>query len=274
MGMGYMMSPSFDYGIYKAIVCKAKEEFQATIESWNEPLLQTKLVGHTIEYKYFPYTTTLKVENHHDIDDNGKLVLKHHGIGPPFRMLDQVADLLMNDERFWGNDSKGILMPEALKRTFLVNTMHILGCIVIDLLFSTSVTIHSGLFEMKWTFHPELINNNFLILKLQNNEDIITKLLDQIDFIEIEKQATQAAEEYGTDYPGESSLYSMCFKLMLIMFLILTVDAESRAVGGSVRMELKKPENTSTIASSTTQNDDAATNNTPGITTEKINEKE
>ena len=244
MGLGYVPPPSFEFGMYKALVYKAKDLFQTTIESWNDPKIQTELVGHTIVYNYLPISTSIMGGNGNVKNGDSAVTartpvtfLKHHGVGPPFEILDQIADILMNDERFWNYDTKRLL-PLEFQRAFIVNALHILGCITVDLIFSTSVTIHSGLFEMNWTYHPELLTKHFAA---QNPKETISNLLEQIDFDEVELHAIQAAKEYGTDYPGEASLYSICFKLMLIMFLMMNIDAESRAVGGCVRMELKKP---------------------------------
>ena len=259
MGMG-TSSPIFMdmVGLNRSLVEKAIESFESTVDSWNSPMDQGMIVGHPIVYKCTydreeeeeergKNTDSLGVQKQESSSSSSstkkkkkkmKPYLVHHPeLKLPWEVLEVVADTLLENPRLAPN-----IFPKSIERNILINVLHLLTRVQMDIVLSSSVSIHNGAFQMSWTYHQDE-NLAYLEVLRQRNllQGIVQMALQQIDFDVIEQQAAEALKDHTVTFYGEEELYSMAYKIMLVLFYLFYVDSEFRLMGRSVRMNFVKP---------------------------------
>ena len=177
-------------------------------------------------------------------------LVHHPELSVPWELLEMAADALIEDPRV----APGIL-PRDAEKQFLMNTLQVLCAILMDIVLSSSICIHGGILETKWTFHPARWEE-YVRLLLDDRERLcalIRACLEEIDFDLVEKEAAAAVAKQRDDgvnvYCGEQQAYRMAFTTMLVLFFWFNMDTECRFLGHSVKQRFVRPSNgSSTVA--------------------------
>lgn len=233
MGMGKTAPFLMDVTeFHKTLVLEAITSFEVTVDAWNQPGVQGKLAGHPIVYEQYRCNAITTRELVH----NPKFVI-------PFEAMEVVTDILMEEPRIVDSAA---FMPRSLKRFLLMNILHVLTSILMDLMLSSSVSVHQGSFEMQWTFQPEKANAYYqgLVTEKESLKVRLKEALQQMDFDVVEEAATLAVKgqqhSLFFSYFGKD-LYATAYKVMLIVFYIFNWDTECRFMGRGVRQKCVKP---------------------------------
>ncbi|CAB9518844.1 expressed unknown protein [Seminavis robusta] len=158
----------------------------------------------------------------------------------PFPVIEIVAEVLLQEPRVVGP----VLgtCPTAVRRFLLINILHVLTSILMDLMLSSSVSVHNGAYSMEWTFSQKKAHDTYT--RYWSDPVLVRKLLqealERIDFDVVEQEAKQA-----TPWMGQQQVYAMAYKVMLIVFYIINQDTECRFMGRSVRQRFDKPSSSS-----------------------------
>lgn len=243
LGMG-KSSPIFMdlFGLNRTLVLEAISALEMTIQQWNEPQFQVELAGHPIIYEfgfdgdYRGKKSPLGYKLPKSAASSATQLVHYPELAVPWEVLETTADVLLDDPRI----ASGIF-PKVMERRIIVNLLRILSSILLDLVLSSSVSLHGGVLEMKWTFHPEKWREFFASMDRTILTQIVQDALEEIDFDVVEREAKKAVKAQGITLYGEVQLYAMAYKMMLIMFYFFHLGTECRFLGRSVRQHFVRP---------------------------------
>lgn len=229
------------FEFHKTLVKEAIGSLEWTIDTWNLPQTQGQLAGHPIVY-----TRTRTLANEH---------LTHNpAMAVAWDVLEQVADALLEEPRILEGQAIPMrLLPYSFKRLLVINTLHVMTSILIDLMLSSSVSVHNGAFEMQWTFHPKKAEAYYQSLNDKTTiQTLIQEALEQIDFDVVQDLAADNMEPQNSFLFSllAQDMYATGYRVMLIVFYIFNWDTECRMMGRCVRQKFVKPTKKDMLVSS------------------------
>ena len=230
--------------LHKTLVKEAIGSFEGTIDAWNAPQAQGFLAGHPIVYTRSTTTTTTSTST--------PLVHNPHS-AIPFEVLELVAEALLQEPKVTQNRSLPMrLLPHSIQKLWMTNILHIVTSILMDLMLTSSVSVHNGAMEMQWTYHPEKARAYYA--SLSKDKATIQRLIrEALKEIDMETVQQLAAEQQKEEEPMNSfffslvaqDLYATGYKVTLIVFyIIFNWETECRMMGRSVRQKFVRPSST------------------------------
>lgn len=211
-------------GLHRSIILETISAFEVTILTWNDPIYQGIIVGHPIVYE---------CHRSKNVMSNKRYLLHNPAYVVPWKTLDAIAKRLVDDPRISPR-----IFAKAVEEKMIMNILRILSSVLLDLMLSSSATMYNGAFQMSWTFHPEKWEAIFHDGKV---ERAFFEALDNIDFDIVDDQAKAAVDGQGaiSSYV-EEEIYSLSYKIMLLLFYFFSEYAECQFMGRVVKQNIRK----------------------------------